>query len=400
MICQTVFGGDTTDFKIPDYVRFCLKTLEGAGFCAYLVGGCVRDMLMGREPHDYDIACSAPPEQIRPLFEKTVDTGLRHGTVTVVLDGGAIEVTQMRVDGAYTDHRRPDCVTPANNIEEDLRRRDFTVNAIAADAQGNLTDICGGAEDIRRRVIRAVGDARLRFSEDALRILRAFRFCSQLEFDIDRETLEAAIASADLVENVSAERIYSELERLLCGARPWVVQTLISCGALKKAELFHIQSAYLLGKVENRPQIRLAALILLCGADPKRVTAALKCSAALSRSVVSLCELYAEFDPTIDKPRLKSLADRFGFALLRDLIALKSGLTDQNFEQVLLALSQCENEPVFIRQLAIGGDDLLALGIRGADIGKTLKKLQKAVWEYPELNEKNKLNYVAKNMKP
>ncbi|MGN0557451.1 MAG: hypothetical protein ACI4IV_06350, partial [Acutalibacteraceae bacterium] len=239
----------------------------------------------------------------------------------------------------------------------------------------------------------------LRCSEGALRILRALRFCSQLEFDIDRETLEAAIQSADLIENVSAERIYSELERLLCGARPWVVQTLIDCGALKKAELFHIQSAHLLGKVENRPPLRLAALILLCGADPKRVTAALKCSAALSRSVVSLCELYAEFDPTIDKPRLKSLADRFGFALLRDLIALKSGLTDQDFEQVLLALSQCENEPVFIRQLAIGGDDLLALGIRGADIGKTLKKLQKTVWEHPELNEKNKLNYVAKSMK-
>src|SRR5699024_3207230 len=184
---------------IPENVRTILKTLNENGFEAYAVGGCVRDSLMGRIPNDWDITTSALPLEVKGLFRKTVDTGIQHGTVTVLLGGGAYEVTTYRLDGEYEDSRHPKTVEFTSLLSEDLRRRDFTINAMAANEE-ELVDLFGGREDLEARIIRCVGDANERFSEDALRILRAVRFAAQLGFSIEEKTMEAICEKAGTLE--------------------------------------------------------------------------------------------------------------------------------------------------------------------------------------------------------
>lgn len=194
-----------------------LSILTAAGFESYLVGGAVRDLLLHRTPHDYDIATSATPEEMLPLFERTINTGARFGSVTVLLRGEQIEITTFRSDGVYLDGRRPESVHFSREIGEDLLRRDFTVCAMALAPDGKLIDPTGGQQDLAARVIRAVGDPRERFREDALRILRALRFSSTLDFTLDGATLHAALAERERLRKVSAERILSELLKLLTG---------------------------------------------------------------------------------------------------------------------------------------------------------------------------------------
>lgn len=205
--------------SIPYGASFIIDRLAQHGFSAYLVGGCVRDAVMGREVNDWDITTSALPEQICEIFAdlKVIKTGLAHGTVTVMLDGEGYEVTTFRSDGEYTDHRHPDRVTFASDIVDDLSRRDFTVNAMAYNPQSGLVDRFGGIADIEDKIIRAVGDPKLRFEEDALRILRGLRFASQLGFDIDPNTKKAMHDTKDLLKFVSGERIYEEICKLIMG---------------------------------------------------------------------------------------------------------------------------------------------------------------------------------------
>ena len=173
----------------PEFVKKIIFRLEAEGFSAFMVGGCVRDILMGRAPKDWDVATSASPGEVQRLFEKTVPTGERHGTVTVILDGGKAEVTTFRSESAYSDHRRPDSVTFVSDLKEDLKRRDFTINAMAMRADGTVMDYFGGGADLKAGIIRCVGEARERFEEDALRMLRALRFSAELGFEIDRKSV-------------------------------------------------------------------------------------------------------------------------------------------------------------------------------------------------------------------
>ena len=214
-------------WEIPEYVKNVQKTLRTAGYTPYLVGGCVRDLLRGETPSDYDMTSDALPEEVLSIFgEHAHPTGLPHGTVTVVSDGHPIEITTMRRDGAYRDNRHPETVVFTKNIEEDLARRDFTVNAIALTVDGTIIDPFGGRHDIERRLLRCVGDARTRFTEDALRILRLLRFAAVLGFDIDADTAEAARACRERMHSVAQERVYAELNKLLCGA--YVGQVLLA----------------------------------------------------------------------------------------------------------------------------------------------------------------------------
>ena len=204
--------------EIPGNVQTVLKALEAAGREAWCVGGCVRDALLGRTPEDWDVTTSARPEETLAIFGgRSVPTGLKHGTVTVRTEGGAVEVTTYRVDGKYRDHRRPDSVRFTASLEEDLARRDFTVNAMALNLRGELRDPFGGQEDLRRRMLRCVGEPDRRFQEDALRILRGMRFAAVLGFDESRETRESMDRSCELLREVAAERIQVELVKLLCG---------------------------------------------------------------------------------------------------------------------------------------------------------------------------------------
>lgn len=205
-------------FVLPKEVEEVLAALQREGYSPYLVGGCVREMLRGKTPADYDMTSDAPPQEVLRIFgECAHPTGLQHGTVTVVSGGMPIELTTMRRDGAYRDNRHPDSVTFGTSIEEDLARRDFTVNAIALSPSGVMVDPFGGQSDLRARVLRCVGDARTRFSEDALRILRLVRFCSVLGFTAEEETARAAREKRELLATVAHERVYAELGKLLCG---------------------------------------------------------------------------------------------------------------------------------------------------------------------------------------
>lgn len=208
-----IYWGD--DLRIPDNVTFILDTLEKNGYEGYAVGGCVRDTVLGREPEDWDITTSARPEQVKALFRRTIDTGIQHGTVTVMLGGTGYEVTTYRMDGEYEDHRHPKEVLFTPNLIEDLKRRDFTINAMAYNPGTGIVDEFQGISDIERKCIRCVGNACERFEEDALRMLRGIRFAGQLQFGIEKKTLEAIREKAPTLVNVSAERIRTELTKLL-----------------------------------------------------------------------------------------------------------------------------------------------------------------------------------------
>jgi tRNA nucleotidyltransferase (CCA-adding enzyme) len=207
-------------FQIPEKVQYIIDTLENNGFEAYAVGGCVRDMILGNKPEDWDITTSAKPHEVKKLFRRTVDTGIIHGTVTVLIENEHYEVTTYRLDGVYDDGRHPKDVTFTGSLEEDLKRRDFTINAMAYNPRKGIIDLFHGMEDLKNRLIRCVGNASERFEEDALRILRAVRFCAQLDFHIEEHTRTAIINKAGMLRKISAERIRIELTKLLVSDNP------------------------------------------------------------------------------------------------------------------------------------------------------------------------------------
>lgn len=215
---------------LPDKVRLIIQKLTDEGFEAYAVGGCIRDCLLGKKPNDWDITTSATPLQVKSLFRRTIDTGIQHGTVTVMLGNEGYEVTTYRIDGVYEDSRHPKEVTFTASLEEDLKRRDFTINAMAYNDDVGVVDLFGGLDDLDRGMIRAVGDPYDRFSEDALRMLRAVRFAAQLDYDIDVKTLEAIKTLAMNLTKISAERIRTELQKLLVSKHPEKIITLYETG--------------------------------------------------------------------------------------------------------------------------------------------------------------------------
>lgn len=224
----------TMKFEIPSKVETIIHTLEAAGFEAYAVGGCVRDALLGRTPNDWDITTSATPEQVKALFHRTVDTGIAHGTVTVLLDKDGFEVTTYRVDGEYEDGRHPKEVTFTASLEEDLKRRDFTINAMAYNPKKGLVDLFGGQEDLEKKVIRCVGDPLERFTEDALRIMRAVRFSAQLGFSLEENTRNGLAVLAPNLKHVSAERIQVELVKLLVSPHPDYLRIAYEAGVTRE----------------------------------------------------------------------------------------------------------------------------------------------------------------------
>ncbi|MDR3644975.1 MAG: polynucleotide adenylyltransferase, partial [Clostridia bacterium] len=285
---------------IPDFAAAIVSTIESAGFEAWLVGGCVRDALLGQEPGDYDIATNALPQQTAALFARSVPTGERYGTITVLLEGGKAEVTTFRLEGGYTDHRRPDDVTFTSGIEADLARRDFTVNAMAFSSARGLFDPFGGRSDLGARLIRAVGDPSARFREDALRILRAFRFSAQLGFAIEPCTLQAAADAAPLVGHVSRERVRDELQKLLVSTNPHVIFELLRAGV--DCGVFHGlagpgEGASRLDTAPCAPSARWAGFFALCGvsqAAAAELAATLKLDRLLTRRILALLEALAQ----------------------------------------------------------------------------------------------------------
>lgn len=358
----------------PKYVIYILNTLERSGYEARLVGGCVRDTLLHRRPNDWDVATAAPPEAVTELFERTVPTGIRHGTVTVLYGGSACEVTTYRVEGAYSDHRRPDSVRFTSRLEEDLSRRDFTINAMAMDASLAITDPFGGREDLCRRLIRCVGDSRERFTEDALRMLRAVRFAAQLDFALDSAALEAIAGCAPLCSALSPERVAAELRAVLASRDPDMVWLMADLGLL---------SAWLTPREGERTHL---------GALPRCARLAHFCR-DLSR-----CGSITSTDTFLRSLRMDTRSVKTCSAAAEILASgsrdYKRLLRDYGEDAVLAAYPKSRRLRAVLRSgecwslasLAITGGDLAALGYAGRELGEELRRLLEHVIDCPEDN--------------
>ena len=436
---------------LPLKGKHIIETLRQAGYEAYAVGGCVRDSILGREPQDWDITTSAPPERVKALFPRTIDTGLQHGTVTVMLQGEGFEVTTYRIDGAYEDSRHPSQVTFTGELGEDLRRRDLTINAMAYNDEAGLVDLFGGMADLEAGVVRCVGNPRERFREDALRILRAIRFAAQLGYGIERETAAAMEELAPSLCRISAERIQVELVKLLVSPHPDFLRIAYDMGVTKvflpeldkacETPQNHPHHCYSVGEhilkslehVEPDKVLRLAMLLHDIG-KPAVLTvdeegrshfhghAAV--SARMAEDILRrlkfdndtihrVCRLVLHHDygngAEIDIRMARRAMHRMGeesfpaiFAVKRADILAQSGYMRreklamlekwQDIYREILDRNQC----VSLKTLAVGGSDLLAAGWKpGKELGEALQRLLELVLEEPERNTKEALLAAA-----
>lgn len=436
--------------EIPEYVKCVLTALETAGHEAWCVGGCVRDLLLGRVPEDWDVTTDAVPEETMALFgRRAFPTGLQHGTVTVRAEHRSVEVTTYRVDGAYHGHRRPKAVVFTPSLEEDLRRRDFTVNAMAADLRGNLRDPFGGQADLKAGVLRCVGEADRRMEEDALRIMRGLRFASVLGFRVERAAAESIHAHRGLLGDIAAERIQAELFKLLCGGNAAAVlreypdvlgvfwPELLPMVGFDQRNRHHCydvweHTLHAVEAVPAEPVLRCAMLLHDVG-KPRCFTVdeagtghfyghpeisreladdmlrRLKCAAGFREAVVRLVAWHDRNIPRTDKDIRRALRS-LGEEDLRRLILVKRADnlaqtpeyrdTQREIDKAeailnrLLASDAC----VSLRQLAVNGRDLVALGRSGPEIGEALNTLLDKVVDGELPNERAALLEAARKL--
>lgn len=384
---------------LPSDTEYIIETLQKNGYEAFAVGGCVRDMLNGDTPHDFDITTPAEPETVMSLFEKTVPTGIKHGTVTVIINGVPNEVTTYRTDGEYRDHRRPDSVIFVKSLREDLARRDFTVNAMAYNQKDGLKDFFGGREDIENRILRAVGEPGRRFYEDALRIMRLFRFSSVLGFDIEENTLKAALEYAPTLKSVSAERIYSELLKTLCGKNPAALKPLTDIGGLGFLEL-NTAPDYGILPLLGSADTKLFAFLYSGGAEVSPALDFLKVPNKTKRAAQDMLTLLNMPFPKT-KPEIKEMLYLTSPSSAENYFDYRSAYSkDCAAARDMLTEIIKNGEPYRISDLKIGGSDLKKCGISGRAIGETLEKLRRSVLKNPELNTRSELIKAVKNGLP
>lgn len=436
--------GQDIRIAVPQKGQHIIETLQHAGFEAYVVGGCVRDSILGRKPQDWDITTSARPEQVKALFPRTIDTGLQHGTVTVMLQGEGFEVTTYRIDGTYEDSRHPSEVTFTSDLQEDLRRRDLTINAMAYNDAAGLVDLFGGMEDLKAGVVRCVGNAEERFAEDALRILRAIRFSAQLGYAIEEKTTAAIVKLSPTLSRISAERIQVELTKLMVSPHPDYLRMAYDTGVTKvffpefdkacetpQNHPHHCYSVgehilHSLGHVEADSVLRLAMLLHDIG-KPAVMTldeegrnhfhghAAVGAEMAetiLRRlkydndTIHKVCRLVRYHDygngVDIDIRLARRAMNRIGedafpalFAVKRaDILAQSDYLRREKLDMLekweglyreILEKNQC----VSLKTLAVSGADLIAAGWKpGKELGEALKRLLELVLEDSARNTK------------
>ena len=385
--------------NIPADVSQIIDSLISHGHEAYIVGGCVRDSVRGVLPKDWDITTSARPDHVVKIFPRTFETGIKHGTVTVLVGRQGYEVTTYRVDGEYLDNRRPENVTFTTSIENDLSRRDFTMNAIAYNPSRGFVDPFDGMGDIGKKIIRCVGNADSRFGEDALRMLRAIRFAGQLGFTVDDTALEAISARRAGLANISAERIREELIRLLNSSYVEAVSLLETTGLLPYVLAGHVydgdlnETIRLLASCPRHEAMRLA--IFLAGSS--ETCAKILRGLRFDNKTVREVSLYVCMLPVIiphDRYEIKKCLKQMSHAHFENLLTLQSIIYPDRAED-LAAIRlesqdiQAKGECYTLRDLSVNGDDLAAAGIpRGKAIGEKLNELLDAVMRDPGLNER------------
>lgn len=437
--------------KLPHQAATLINRLEIRGHEAFVVGGCVRDSILGRSPSDWDICTSAQPDELKSCFEgfRIIETGLKHGTLTVLVDEQPYEVTSYRIDGAYSDGRRPDQVTFTTNIEEDLSRRDFTVNAMAWNPRIGLVDRFGGMEDLQKRRIRCVGEGEKRFSEDGLRIMRAIRFASQLEFKVEGKTAKALHCCLPLLSRIAPERIRAEFDKLLLGPGAaktldeyrdivaYIIPEAASMFDLDQKNPYHIYTVWdhtlrAVSHVKSLPDLKLSAFFhdigkpgsmtvdkegfghfykheALSQTIARQVMQRLRYDNRTIERVTALVQNHSiVFVPTYKQAR--KLLARLGEDLLRLLMELECAdvksqnpcYTQQRLDNIaafgqavdeVLAEKQCFS----LKHLAVNGRDLMVLGVpQGPEIGRILKELFRQVLDGSIINEKQVLLEAAK----
>lgn len=443
---------DSIRIRLPEAVTGIIETLQRAGFEAFAVGGCVRDSILGRCPDDWDITTSAKPEQVKALFKRTVDTGIQHGTVTVLQDRVGYEVTTYRIDGEYEDARHPRNVTFTASLEEDLKRRDFTINAMAYNDEEGLVDLFGGMEDMGNKIIRCVGKAEERFTEDALRMMRAVRFSAQLGYRIEEETKQAVCKLSGTLAQISAERIRTELVKLLCSGHP---ERIITCYKTGMTAVFLPEFDRMMETAQNNPHhcysvgehtvcalshvkpdkaLRLAILFHDMGKPLTKIRDEAGVDhfyghAGEGAQIAGKVMRRLKFDnDTMDRvtrlvrahdvriePGVKYMRralNRLGEDLFPDLFEVKEA--DMKAQS---SYQRCEKEAcldemrreyeevirnrdcVSLKELAVNGSDLIAAGMApGKGIGIVLKALLEQVLEDPALNTKEYLLWQARQM--
>lgn len=429
--------------SIPEQAKQILETIQKAGHEAYLVGGCVRDTLLGRTPNDYDITTSAMPEEVKALFDRTIDTGIKHGTVTVLLGGKDFEVTTFRIDGKYADNRHPESVTFTRSLREDLLRRDFTVNAFAYSPQTGLIDCFDGLRDLKEGVIRAVGDPDKRFEEDALRILRAVRFSAQLGFGIEPGTRKACQRQAWRLENVSMERIRDELLKMILSPHPEILMTCHDLGLTpyflpefdtmvntKQETPFHCYDVawHTIKAMEHARKDRILQLTLLFHDSGKpaakffdekgiahfyqhekesariaqEAMKRLKFPNKLIEEVVFLVLHHGDVFPATEKSIRREIG-KVGlerFPLLMEIqradVSAQSEMARQDHERRLDDVERVFSEErkkadcFSLKDLAVHGTDLIEAGMKpGPEIGRILDNMLKYVVDNPDRNNKD-----------
>ena len=430
--------------QLPEKVKVIIQTLEAAGYEAYAVGGCVRDSVLGRIPADWDITTSALPEQVKELFHRTIDTGIEHGTVTVMMDKEGFEVTTYRIDGEYRDHRHPEQVNFTGELKEDLRRRDFTINAMAYNDRCGMVDAFGGIEDLKHGVIRCVGVAGERFEEDALRILRAVRFAAQLGFEIEKETADAARALAGNLKDISAERIQTELVKLLVSPHPEMLRTAYELGitrvvlpefdVMMETPQHHPHHMYSVGEhtlkalefTDPEKVLRLSVLFHDFGKPQTRTTVdgvdhfhgyanvsaqetvrimrRLKFDNATMDQVKRIV-LYHDARPQPDERQIRRLLHRAGEDIFPGLFQVMGAdiLAQSEYRKIekLVNLERVHQvydeilkrkDCISLKNLQVTGKDLIAAGMEpGKKIGEILNQMLEDVLETPEHNEREYL---------
>ena len=371
---------------LPDSVQFLISRLVEHGHRADIVGGCVRDYILGKEPDDYDITTSASPSQMKKIFSdlKTIDTGIKHGTLTVLVNSEPYEITTYRTDGEYLDHRHPKEVLFTKNLADDLCRRDFTMNAIAYNPNDGFTDLFSGSDDISASIIRAVGDAELRFTEDALRILRAIRFSSVLNFDIAPKTAAAAFSKRKLLSAVSGERIATEWKKLLSGigaysvieAYSGIITEFLSLDVISLPEKELFDSA--------NPEIREISIFFLSSDDPVRdftlSAQRMRYDNKRKNFGVGVLENLSKFDVNMSNVDFKRALSVVGEALTEGIIALLTCLgMDSSRLRAQLDKICAEKQPYRISDLKISGREVVSLGVKGKCVGLILRELLDSV---------------------
>lgn len=396
---------------IPNYIEKVINVLDKNGYECYLVGGCVRDYMMGNTPHDFDLTTNAVPSEMLGIFKdyRIIETGIKHGTVTVVSDGENVEITTYRIDGKYLDNRRPESVLFTRNLEDDLSRRDFTVNAMAYSPKLGLVDIFDGCSDLKHRVIRCVGDPNTRFNEDGLRIMRALRFSSVLGFSIDSKTSESIHKNKELLKNISAERIYSEIKKLLCGMS---AATVLSAYADVISIIFpyfssnrdiYIRNVLKIGSTECDVVTRFSALCF--GIEPQNVRGIMHSLKPDNKTFTSVMRLAEKVLQNVEKcdeifvRRAMSFFNPVDIIKYADLMHVYKA--DFDYDGFMAEyMHQLDTNPcVKISDLAVDGKDIISFGIeRGSKIGMVLDKILDAVIENKCKNDYDSIKkYVINN---